>query len=132
MDIKLHIPKEFEKDFLGNWLPGIDKGGFTDFFERIKCDLKTSNHIMCGNYEFETLEMLQKAFLDAKNAMESEHPEMFNPDYYAELEKKHLGDPEKQTGIYDSSLERASCVVMNPDNSADNMQSGVVHHRRGR
>ncbi len=71
MDINIKIPEEFINDFLGNNLPGIDQGGFSDFFGRVEADLR-GNMLLCGNYELETLKMLRKAFMDAKLSMESE------------------------------------------------------------
>jgi len=59
MNVSINIPDEFAKDLQ-------DK--FNDFFERVKCDINHSlkyDISMCGNYERETAEMLEKAFEDA-------------------------------------------------------------------
>lgn len=54
MEIKLKIPKEFMYDFVN--------GRFGEFFERISVDLK---HLVCGQYEEKTLEMMKDAFANA-------------------------------------------------------------------
>lgn len=57
MQIIIDIPKEFERDFT--------KDKFKDFFERVIADLNHGS-ILCGRYEKETLEMLEKAFINGK------------------------------------------------------------------
>ena len=64
MRIEIEIPKEFEKHFTE------DK--FKDSFERIMADIKHSlknrDCLCAGRYEFETIEMLEKAFEDSRQA----------------------------------------------------------------
>lgn len=52
MRIEIEIPKEFEADYI--------KDRFADFFGRVMADMDYNG--MCGNYECETAEMLEKAF----------------------------------------------------------------------
>ena len=58
MRIEIDIPKEFEEHF--------NQDKFKDSFERIMADLK--NCLCAGNYEYETIKMLEKAFEDSKSA----------------------------------------------------------------
>lgn len=60
MKIVLEIPKEFQEEYLAN--------RFVETFQRVRADLNyyletTKHYMLAGNYEFETLEMLQEAFL---------------------------------------------------------------------
>lgn len=60
MKIILEIPKEFQEEYLAN--------RFVETFQRVRADLNnnlidTGGYGLAGNYEFETLEMLQEAFL---------------------------------------------------------------------
>ena len=58
MKIEIEIPKEFEEHF--------NQDKFKDSFERIIADLK--NSLCTGRYEYETIEMLEKAFENSKSA----------------------------------------------------------------
>ena len=58
MRIEIEIPKEFEEHF--------KQDKFKDSLERIMADLK--NCLCAGNYEYETIKMLEKAFEDSKSA----------------------------------------------------------------
>ena len=58
MKIEIDIPKEFEEHF--------KQDKFKDSFERIIVALK--NSLCTGRYEYETIEMLEKAFEDSKSA----------------------------------------------------------------
>ena len=64
MRIEIEIPKEFEEHF--------KQDKFKDSFERIMADIKHSlenGDCLCsGRYEYETVEMLGKAFEDSKSA----------------------------------------------------------------
>lgn len=64
MGIEIEIPKEFEEHFMQ------DK--FKDSFERIMADIEHSlengDCLCAGRYEYETIEMLQKAFENSKPA----------------------------------------------------------------
>ena len=64
MRIEIEIPKEFEKHFTE------DK--FKDSLERIMADIKHSlengDCLCAGRYEFETVEMLEKAFENSRQA----------------------------------------------------------------
>lgn len=66
MRIEIEIPKEFEKHF------NHDK--FKDSFERIMVDIKHASQngdcLCTGRYEYETIEMLEKAFENSKLAEE--------------------------------------------------------------
>lgn len=54
MKILIDIPKAFEVDY------NADR--FVDFFQRCIADMGTC----CGNYEFETAYMMEKAFAESK------------------------------------------------------------------
>ena len=62
MRIEIEIPKEFEKHF--------NQDKFKDSFERIMADIKHSleneDCLCAGRYEYETIEMLEKAFENSK------------------------------------------------------------------
>ena len=58
MRIEIDIPKEFEEHF--------KQDKFKDSFERIVVALK--NSLCTGRYEYETIEMLEKAFENSKQA----------------------------------------------------------------
>ena len=62
MRIEIEIPKEFENHF--------NQDKFKDSFERIMADIKHSlenGDCLCvGRYEYETIEMLEKAFENSK------------------------------------------------------------------
>lgn len=64
MRIEIEIPKEFEEHF--------KQDKFKDSFERIMADIKHSlengDCLCAGRYEFETVEMLQKAFENSRQA----------------------------------------------------------------
>ena len=62
MKIEIEIPKEFEEHF--------KQDKFKDSFERIMADiwhsLEIGNCLCAGRYEYETIEMLEKALEDSK------------------------------------------------------------------
>ena len=64
MRIEIEIPKEFEEHF--------KQDKFKDSLERIMADIKHSlengDCLCAGNYEYETIKMLEKAFEDSKSA----------------------------------------------------------------
>ena len=67
MRIEIDIPKEFEEHF--------KQDKFKDSFERIMTDIKHFAHsskngywLCAGRYEYETIEMLQKAFENSRQA----------------------------------------------------------------
>ena len=64
MKIEINIPKEFEEHF--------KQDKFKDSFERIMADIKQSlenGDCLCAcRYEYETFEMLEKAFEGSKSA----------------------------------------------------------------
>ena len=76
MRIEIEIPKDFEGDY------NADR--FSDFFSRAMIDIETMQG-MCGRYEIETAEMLQKAFAESKVAYDVEA-------VVAELEKLVNGE----------------------------------------
>lgn len=56
--VLIEIPDEFENDL---------KDKFNDFFGRVKADLKDSSEtLLCGNYEMETIDMFLKSFDSVK------------------------------------------------------------------
>ena len=58
MRIEIEIPKEFEKHF--------NKDKFKDCFGRVQVYLKNfTEETLCGRYEYETIQMLEKAFENA-------------------------------------------------------------------
>ena len=111
MRIEIEIPKEFEKHF--------NQDKFKDSFERIIADIKRSlksRDCSCaGRYEYETIEMLEKAFENSKPAYlvdkvvkelkeESEFLKQCNYDYEGEfvplndaIEIVKQGSVEKET-----------------------------------
>ena len=63
MKIEIEIPKEFEEHF--------NQDKFKDSLERIMADIKYSlenGDYLCCKYEYGTIEMLEKAFENSKNA----------------------------------------------------------------
>lgn len=63
MRIEIEIPKEFEEHF--------NQDKFKDSFERIMADIKHSLegiNVCAGRYEYEIIEMLQKAFENSRKA----------------------------------------------------------------
>lgn len=67
MRIEIEIPKEFEEHF--------NQDKFKDSFKRIMADIEHFQHsskngywLCAGRYELETIEMLQKAFKNSKQA----------------------------------------------------------------
>ena len=64
MRIEIDIPKEFEEHF--------KQDKFKDSLERIMADifhsLEIGNCLCAGRYEYETIEMLEKAFEDSRQA----------------------------------------------------------------
>ena len=62
MRIEIKIPKEFENHF--------NQDKFKDSFERIMADIEHSldngDCLCAGRYEYETIEMLEKAFENSK------------------------------------------------------------------
>ena len=64
MKIEIDIPKEFEEHF--------KQDKFKDSLERIMADifhsLEIGNCLCAGRYEYETIEMLEKALEDSKSA----------------------------------------------------------------
>ena len=64
MKIEIDIPKEFEEHF--------KQDKFKDSLERIMVDiwhlLENKNCLCAGNYEYETIEMLEKALENSKTA----------------------------------------------------------------
>ena len=64
MRVEIEIPKEFEKHF--------NQDKFKDSLERIMADIKHSlenrDCLCAGRYEYETIEMLQKAFENSRQA----------------------------------------------------------------
>ena len=64
MRVEIEIPKEFEKHF--------NQDKFKDSLERIMADiehsLKNGDCLCVGKYEYETIEMLEKALENSKSA----------------------------------------------------------------
>lgn len=76
MRIEIEIPKEFEYDYKS------DK--FKDFFSRVLCDIEEGK-CLCGTYEIETIEMLEKAFDESKQAYDAEKAERQIKDYFCKV-----------------------------------------------
>jgi len=76
MRIEIEIPKEFEYDYKS------DK--FKDFFSRVLCDIEEGK-CLCGTYEIETIEMLEKAFDESKQAYDVEKSERQIKDYFCKV-----------------------------------------------
>lgn len=57
MKLTIEIPKEFEKEFFENRFKGT--------FGRINIDLNSNESNLCGKYEKETVQMLEKALWNA-------------------------------------------------------------------
>lgn len=96
MRIEIEIPKEFEKHF--------NQDKFKDSLERIMADIEHSlengDCLCAGRYEYETIEMLEKAFENSKQA--------YNIDrVIEELEK-----------LADESY-KAYCIAFNSDDRAE-------------
>ena len=89
MRIEIDIPKEFEEHF--------NQDKFKDSFERIMADifhsLEIGNCLCAGNYEYETIEMLEKALENSKTA--------YNIDKIAE----ELEEAKHDVCLYDDDLE---------------------------
>ena len=87
MRIEIDIPKEFEEHF--------NQDKFKDSLERIMADIKhslESGYWLCaGRYEYETIEMLQKAFEDSKQAYDIDKVVEELPDDVCEWEKGSSG-----------------------------------------
>jgi len=89
MRIEIEIPKEFEGDY--------NAGKFKDFFGRVIADA-TYNDGLCGLYELETAQILQRAFAESKIAYDVEAK-------VAELENiKTGGDCRHKCKYYDWSV----------------------------
>lgn len=58
MRIEIEIPKEFERHF--------KRDRFSDSLKRIMTDMRSNYLLLSGNYEYETIEMLEKVFKSAK------------------------------------------------------------------
>ena len=96
MRIEIEIPKEFEKHF--------NQDKFKDSLERIMADIEHSlengDCLCAGRYEYETVEMLEKAFENSRQA--------YNIDkIIEELEK-----------LADESY-KAYCIAFNSDDRAE-------------
>ena len=89
MRIEIDIPKEFEEHF--------NQDKFKDSFERIMADIKHSlENVDClcaGRYEYETIEMLEKALENSKTA--------YNIDKVVE----ELEEAKHEICLYDDDLE---------------------------
>lgn len=101
MDIVIEIPKEFEDEY--------HRDKFEEYFGRMKADY---NNIRClaGNYEYETLEMMEKAFREScmfvltnKNKETKRKPVKEYGSYYCPNCKKYI--PYQQILRYDYCAE---------------------------
>ena len=99
MKILIDIPKEFEADY------NADR--FAEFFHRCFADMGTC----CGNYEYETEEMMEKAFAESK---------IYDPDKVLDQ-------------LWDASFERFGCdtgmggeLVVNMDDAIEIVKAGGV------
>lgn len=99
MRIEIEIPKEFEEHF--------NQDKFKDSLKRIMADIEHFQHsskngywLCAGRYEYETIEMLQKAFENSKQAYDVD---------------KVI---EKLEELSDESY-KAYCIAFNSDDSAE-------------
>ena len=100
MRIEIEIPKEFEEHF--------KKDKFTDSLERIMADIKYSlengDCLCAGRYEYETIEMLQKAFENSKPA--------YSVDEVVEELEQHYDDDSVICGlVYNDAIKKAIEIV---------------------
>lgn len=102
MKILIDIPKEFEVDY------NADR--FAEFFHRCFADMGTC----CGNYEYETEEMMEKAFAESK---------IYDPDKVLDQ-------------LWDASFERFGCdtgmggeLVVNMDDVIEIVKAGGVDEK---
>lgn len=58
MKLVIDIPKEFEQHF--------NEDRFADSLARLACDIENHTVSLSGRYEWETIDMLQKAFENAE------------------------------------------------------------------
>lgn len=91
MRIEIEIPKDFENHF--------KQDKFKDSFERIMADIKQSlengDCLCAGRYEYETIEMLEKAFEDSKSAYDVD---------------KVVNELESSKGLACEGRRRSECV----------------------
>lgn len=97
MKVLIDIPEEFELDY------ATDR--FADFFQRCRADMD----VLCGTYERETSEMLEKAFVESK---------IYDPDKVLDQ-------------LWDASFERFGCdtgmggeLVVNMDDAIEIVKDG--------
>lgn len=94
MRIEIEIPKEFEEHF--------KQDKFEDSLERIMSDiehsLKNGDCLCAGRYEYETIEMLEKAFENSKPA--------YDPDKVI----SQLGDYGNEEMDYYQGTPYANCI----------------------
>ena len=88
MRIEIEIPKEFEEHF--------KQDKFKDGLERVMTDIEHFQHsskngywLCAGRYEYETIEMLQKAFENSKQAYDIDKVVEELPDDVCEWELKN-------------------------------------------
>ena len=101
MIIEIEIPKEFEEHFKQNKF----KDSFGRIMEEIRSTLRSRYCSYAGRYEYETIEMLQKAFENSRKAYDidkvvEELEEMIHPKQlyfckYARGGCKHLDNDDK-------------------------------------
>lgn len=75
MKIVIDIPKEFEENYKHD--------RFSESLVRIKIDIKYNNQVTkaSGRYEYETLEMLEKAFQESRPLIQCKDCEHFTDEY---------------------------------------------------
>ena len=107
MKILIDIPKEFEVDY------NTDR--FAEFFQRCLADMGTC----CGNYEFETAEMMEKAFAESR---------LYDPDTVVDqLESElRLADKEKERCARENPLQfdSAKGYAMGLSNAIEIVKAG--------
>lgn len=92
MKLLIEIPKEFECDW--------NRDKFYDCFERVFTDLG-GMYSVSGNYERETIKMLEKAFCDAKEYESKEDDSKKDDEHVLENYLILLGPNTRQWWIYD-------------------------------
>ena len=107
MKILIDIPKEFESDY------NTDR--FAEFFHRCLADMGTC----CGNFEFETAVMMEKAFAESR---------LYDPDKVVEqLESElRIADKEKERCARENPLQfdSAKGYAMGLSNAIEIVKAG--------
>lgn len=112
MKILIDIPKEFEVDY------NTDR--FAEFFQRCLADMGRC----CGNYEHETVEMMEKAFAESR---------LYDPyEVVEQLESElRLADKEKERCVRENPMQfdSAKGYAMGLSNAIEIVKAGGTSDR---